>query len=141
LKIERNCSVSGTFEDLLAWQRAMELVVQVYRDTEGFPRHETYGLTSQLRRAAVSVASNVAEGKGRGSDKELIQFLNCSRGSIYEIQTQLLIAQRLGYLTDEQAAGLHAKSDEVGRLLNGLIKALTGARPAPTGKITPISGS
>jgi four helix bundle protein len=124
--------VSGTFEDLLAWQRAMELVFQVYRDTEAFPKHEMFGLTSQLRRAAVSVASNVAEGKGRESDKELIQFLNCSRGSVYEIQTQLRIAQRLGYLTDEQASALREKADEVGRLLNGLIKAFTrvgAARP------------
>ena len=117
--------MSGTFEDLLAWQRAMELVFQVYRDTEAFPKHEMFGLTSQLRRAAVSVASNVAEGKGRGSDKELIQFLNCSRGSVYEIQTQLRIAQQLRYLTGEQAAALRERFDEVGRLLNGLIKAFT----------------
>ncbi len=124
--------MSGTFEDLLAWQRAMELVLQVYRDTEAFPKHEMFGLTSQLRRAAVSVASNVAEGKGRGSDKEPIQFLNCSRGSVYEIQTQLRIAQRLGYLTDEQASALREKSDEVGRLLNGLIKAFTRVGAART---------
>ena len=117
--------MSGTFEDLLAWQRAMDLVFQVYRDTEAFPKHEMFGPTSQLPRASVSVASNVAEGKGRGSEKELIQFLNCSRGSVYEIQTQLRIAQRLGYLTDKQATALREKSDEVGRLLNGLIKSFT----------------
>jgi len=120
--------MSGTFEDLKAWQVAMELVLNVYNATQSFPKSETYGLTSQLRRAAVSVASNIAEGKGRASDKELVLFLNHSRGSLYEIQTQLMIARRLDYLNSETSDRLFAKSAEVGRLLNGLIRAFTNHR-------------
>ena len=120
--------MSGTFEDLKAWQAAMDLVLNVYNATQSFPKSETYGLTSQLRRAAVSVASNIAEGKGRASDKELVLFLNHSRGSLYEIQTQLMIARRLDYLNSETSDRLFAKSAEVGRLLNGLIRAFTNHR-------------
>jgi len=119
--------VSGTFEDLRAWQCAMMLALDIYQSTSHFPKQEIYGLTSQLRRAAVSVPSNIAEGKGRSSDRELCQFLNHARGSIYEVQTQLMLAQRIGYLDKEQSTQLLAQAAEVGRLLNGLMKAL---RPA-----------
>ena len=89
--------------------------------TRQFPRDELYGLTSQLRRAAVSIPSNIAEGKGRVSDKELNVFLCHARGSLHEVETQLLIAKHLGYIGDQQALQLSALSKEVGRLLNGLI--------------------
>ena len=88
--------MGGTYQDLRVWRNAMELTVNIYLATRKFPAEETYGLSSQLRRAAVSVPSNIAEGKGRSSDKELLQFLSRARGSIYELQTQLEIAECLG---------------------------------------------
>lgn len=88
----------GGHRDLVAWQKAMELVLEVYRITGSFPKHELYGLVSQLRRAAVSIASNIAEGYGRNSPKELHQFLGMSRGSLAEVETQIEIATRLGYI-------------------------------------------
>jgi four helix bundle protein len=114
--------MSGTYRDLKAWQTAMNLVGDVYRLTQEFPRGETYGLTSQLRRAAVSIASNIAEGKGRSSDKELLHFLSNAKGSLFEVETQVIIADRQGYLTHSQAEGLLSQTAEVGRLLNGLMK-------------------
>ena len=80
----------------MVWQRAMEMTVAIYELTKTFPKEELYGLTSQLRRASVSVASNIAEGRGRGSDGEFRQFLNIAQGSTYEVQTQLLVARQLG---------------------------------------------
>ena len=79
----------------MVWQRAMEMTVAIYELTKTFPKEELYGLTSQLRRASVSVASNIAEGRGRGSDGEFRQFLNIAQGSTYEVQTQLLVARQL----------------------------------------------
>ena len=116
--------MSGTYKDLEAWQRAMELVFEIYRCTSNFPREEIFGLTSQLRRAAVSIASNIAEGKGRFSDRELSQFLAVARGSVFEIETQLAIALRLSFLSEPQSQQLLSRCAEVGRLLNGLIKAV-----------------
>jgi four helix bundle protein len=116
--------MSGTYKDLEAWQRAMRLVLEVYRSTAGFPKDEMFGLTSQLRRAAISVASNIAEGKGRFSDRELSQFLAVSRGSVFEIETQVVIALELGFLSKPQGEDLLNRCAEVGRLLNGLIKAV-----------------
>ncbi len=83
------------FQDLTVWQRAMELSETIYRLTKAFPHDELYGLTSQLRRASVSIASNIAEGRGRGSEGEFRQFLNIAQGSTYEVHTQLLLARRL----------------------------------------------
>jgi len=114
--------MSGTYEDLRAWQVAMELVLSVYRASQLFPEEEKYGLSSQIRRAAVSVVSNIAEGKGRASDKELLQFLSHARGSLYEVQTQITIAARLGYIGPKVAASLSSQAAEAGRLLNGLIR-------------------
>ena len=115
--------MSGTYEDLEVWCLAMNLVESVYRCTQSFPKQEQYGLTNQIRRAAVSVPSNIAEGKGRSSDRELVQFLNHARGSLYEVQTQLRIASRLRYLQPDSASELDTEAAEVGRLLNGLIRA------------------
>ena len=114
--------MGGTYEDLEAWRLAMDLVESVYRHTHKFPKHEVYGLTNQLRRAAVSVPSNIAEGKGRFSDRELSQFLHHARGSLYELQTQVKIACRLQYLDPEAACELESRAAQVDRLLNGLIR-------------------
>jgi four helix bundle protein len=119
--------MSGTYADLEVWRTAMDLTVRIYQLSQRFPKEETYGLTSQLRRAAVSVASNIAEGKGRASDKELIQFLCHSRGSVYEIETQLAIAARLKYVEDEEYELLRHECARVGQMLNGLIRSV---RPA-----------
>jgi len=119
--------MSGTYEDLEVWQAAVELTVQIYHLTENFPRHETYGLTSQMRRAAVSVASNIAEGKGRASDRELAQFLRLSRGSVFELETQLAICRRLGYGTEGDCAATKKDLARVGQMLNGLIRSVRAA--------------
>jgi four helix bundle protein len=116
--------MSSTFEDLQVWQLSMNLVEAIYRGTQQWPAEERYGLVSQVRRAAISIPSNIAEGKGRASDKELIKFLNYSRGSVYEIQTQLKIAFRLNYLSATGASVLDNQAAEVGRVLNGLIRAI-----------------
>ena len=121
--------MSGTYRDLKVWQTAMEMVQEVYRLTQAFPREETYGLTV-LRRAAVSIASNIAEGKGRSSDKELLHFLSNAKGSLFEVETQIMIADGLGYLTHKQGEELLSRTAEVGRLLNGLMKAFRNAPAA-----------
>jgi four helix bundle protein len=99
----------------------MDLVLSVYRYTGSFPKQEIYGLTSQMRRSAVSVPSNIAEGKGRHSRKELLQFLFHARGSLLELRTQITISRELGLLRDDEGQTLACHADEVGRLLNGLI--------------------
>jgi four helix bundle protein len=114
--------MSGTYEDLTTWQKSMDLVVAIYRATRTFPKEELYGLSAQLRRAAVSVPSNIAEGKGRFSDKELLQFLSNARGSVYELQTQISLAHRLAYLTDSEKSQLAGDAASVGQLLNALIR-------------------
>ena len=99
----------------------MDLTEEIYRVTINFPKHELYGLTSQMRRAAVSVPSNIAEGKGHRSDPELVRFLFHARGSLLELQPQLLIARRLQYLSEEKAEELARCGDGIGRGLNALI--------------------
>jgi four helix bundle protein len=102
----------------------MTLVLDVYRSTQSFPRGETYGLVSQLRRAAVSVPSNIAEGQARLSTGEFRQFLGNARGSLMEVETQILIAEGLGYLEHDRSASLLGSTAEVGRILNGLLNSL-----------------
>jgi four helix bundle protein len=116
--------MSGSYRDIKAWQRAIELVVEVYSSTRSFPREELYGLANQLRRAAVSVASNIAEGKGRCTDKEFLLFLHHARGSVFEVETQLTLAGRLGFVTQAEAERMGALAGEIARMLNGLIKAI-----------------
>lgn len=116
--------MSGTYTDLQVWQAAMELAEEIYRITKTFPREETYALTVQLRRAAVSVPSNIAEGKGRSSEKELAQFLCHSRGSLFEIETQLNLACRLGYIDVAKTNAALQKAARVGQLLNGLLRSV-----------------
>jgi four helix bundle protein len=116
--------MNETYRDLVAWQRAMALVTQIYRATDAFPRREIYGLTNQLRRAAVSVPSNIAEGKGRRSKKEYVQFLFKARGSLFEVETQLEIACNLEYIAPEAYATLKEQAGSVARVLSGLIAAI-----------------
>jgi four helix bundle protein len=87
--------LAQAFQDLTVWQRAMELTAAVYSFTKTLPKDELYGLTSQLRRASISIASNIAEGRGRATDRDFKQFVNIAQGSTYEVQTQLLLAERL----------------------------------------------
>ncbi len=114
------------YSDLIAWQKAMDLVELIYKATAQLPKEELYGLTNQLRRAAVSVPSNIAEGQGRGSAPDFRRFLSMSYGSLREVETQLLIAQRLHYLTSAQTDRLMSLTAEVGRLINGLSQSLEG---------------
>jgi four helix bundle protein len=116
--------MSHSYKDLIVWQRAVTMVTKVYRATQSFPREETYGLTSQLRRSAVSVASNIAEGQGRISKGEFRQFLGMARGSLIEMETQIVIAGNLGYMNAETADRLTSCSGEVSRLLHGLMQSL-----------------
>jgi len=116
--------MSHSYRDLLAWQKARALAVSVYRVTENYPRREVYGLTSQLRRASVSIASNIAEGQGRLTRGEFQQFLGHARGSLLEMQTQLAISLDLGYLSDIDFNRLEEQSAEVLRLINGLLESL-----------------
>jgi four helix bundle protein len=114
-------TTSSSFQDLRVWQESMDLAVAIYHATSSFPRHETYGLISQMRRAAVSVPSNIAEGKGHRSDPEFVRFLFHARGSLLELQTQLLIARRIEYLSAAKAEELGRSSEGIGRGLNALI--------------------
>jgi len=113
-----------SFRDLLVWQRSMQLTVVIYRMTRDFPREEIYGLTSQIRRAAVSVPSNIAEGQGRLSTGEFKQFLGIARGSNCELQTQLEIARALGIGNSKLIDEAEGLSHEVGKMLFSLLESL-----------------
>jgi len=113
--------LSHRYQDLIVWQKAKALATQIYQATELFPKTEIYGLTSQLRRAGVSVASNIAEGQGRLTKGEFCHFLGQARGSLLEVETQLAIALDLHFLGDEEFRKLEGLSSEVQKLLNGLI--------------------
>jgi len=112
------------FSDLRVWQQAMKLTVDIYRTTAAFPKHELYGLSQQMRRAAVSIPSNIAEGKGYRSDRDLSRFLFHARGSLLELQTQVMIAGQLTYLTEDETCRLLGLSAEIGRDLNALINSV-----------------
>ena len=111
-------------EELIVWQRAMELVERVYEVSRAFPRDEIYALTSQVRKAAVSIPSNIAEGQGRQTTADFLRHLSIAYGSLLEVETQVMLAQRLNYLEESQCERVFSLSNEVGRLLNGLMKSL-----------------
>jgi four helix bundle protein len=113
-----------SYQDLISWKKSIELVTHIYCVTQSFPKQETYGLTNQIRSAAVSIPSNIAEGQGRLSRGEFKQFLGHARGSVFELESQVLIARNLGYLKFEDAAALIERINEIGRLLNGLLESL-----------------
>ncbi|MGA8428955.1 MAG: four helix bundle protein [Candidatus Sulfotelmatobacter sp.] len=119
----------SSYKDLIAWKKGMELVAMIYDATDGFPPHEQFGLVSQLRRAAVSVPSNIAEGRARYSNRDFVRFLRHSRGSL-EIETQILIAQQRRYLPDGTTTQLSQRLDELGRILSGLINSLKEREPS-----------
>ena len=112
------------FTDLYTWQSGHQLVLQIYEDTNSFPKAEMFGLTNQMRRAAVSITSNIAEGFGRSSEKEKIQFYAIARGSLTELQDQLIIAKDIRYLSDMAFDNLWQQSVTVHKLLNGLITSI-----------------
>ena len=122
----KRSGVSGhkSYRDLLVWQRSIQLSVAVYRFTRDFPNAELYGLTSQLRRAAVSVASNIAEGYGRATKGEFRQFIGIARGSILEVQTQLEIAKQLGFGKEVQRRAADAPAEETGKMTWALMQKL-----------------
>ncbi len=111
----------GGFRDLIAWQLAQALTVDIYRATDGFPPSERFGLTSQIRRAAVSVASNLAEGAGRNTPGELRRYASIARGSVHELTCQTMLARDLGFLSNETTEQLLAKEGRIARLLTGLM--------------------
>jgi four helix bundle protein len=113
-----------SYKDLVAWQKSMDLVTAVYRASQGFPKEEIFGLVSQIRRSAVSVPSNIAEGHARTSRKEFQYFLSNARGSLAELETQLTIAHQLAYIDGTGINQLLDRLGEVGRILNGLLTAL-----------------
>ncbi len=118
------------FKDLIAWQKSIELTTELYRLTEVFPRHELYGLADQIRRAAVSVSSNIAEGQAHFSRREFCHYLHHSRGSLAEIETQIIIAERLHYISKSQLDADLQRIHEIGRIINGLINSLSAHKAA-----------
>lgn len=116
-----------THKDLDVWKKSMDLVMDVYRHTQVFPKEEIYGLTSQIRRAVISIPSNIAEGASRNSKKEFSQYLYIALGSASELETQILIADRLGYVQESQK--LLEKMEAIKMMLNGLIRHLTRRSP------------
>ncbi len=118
------------FKDLKVWVKAHEVTLAIYQNTRGFPREEIYGLTSQMRRAAVSIAANIAEGCGRRSDAELHRFLQIARGSASELEYHLLLARDLRFITEIEFKRLEARVVEVQRMLTSLVQRL---RPGSRG--------
>lgn len=118
-----------SYKDLMVWQNAMDIIESVYRLTAAFPKEETYGLTSQLRRAAVSIASNIAEGHNRDSLKEYIHFLSIAQGSLAELETQIMLAIRLKYPSEEQMQTLLTQTDKLGKMLRSLQQSLKNKIP------------
>ena len=124
--------MAGAYTELRAWKQAVDLVLEVYRTTQQFPKTELYGLTNQIRRSAVSVPSNVAEGKGRSSDREFALFLSHARGSLLELETQLLIASKLGYTGKEQSESLGTRTEQLAKTLNALLNVVKEKKGKPT---------
>lgn len=123
--------MASDYRDLVAWQKARAFAAVVYRISQTFPRTEMFGLTSQMRRAVVSVACNIAEGHGRRSTKDRLQFLVIARGSLFELETQLLIATDLEYVAPEVSEKLMKHASNVARLVNGLIRYYETRATAP----------
>ena len=113
-----------SYRELIVWQKAMDLVEMIYCLTRCFPNEELYGMTSQIRRASVSVPSNIAEGQGRRTTSDFLRFLSIANGSLKEVETQVFIAQRLHYINEQQACEALDLTAEVGRLINGLMNSL-----------------
>ncbi|NDV69654.1 four helix bundle protein [Dysgonomonas sp. 25] len=113
-----------THKDLIVWKKGIDLVKSAYECTSRFPQSEQFGLTSQIRRCAVSIPSNIAEGCGRNSDKELIHFLYIALGSASELETQIIISVELGFMPQEQSDNIHQQVNEMVRMISSLIKSI-----------------
>ena len=111
----------GTFKDLKAWQRSMDLAEAIYEVTASFPKEERFALVDQMRRSAISVISNIAEGYGRGTDKDLTHFLYMARGSANELSAQIELSKRLSYISDDSFVNMDALCMEVNKMLSSLI--------------------
>ena len=118
----------GDYRELLAWQRARALVEAVYRATDRFPVREQFGLAAQMRRAAISVVSNIAEGESRGSDRELRRYLQIARGSLGELQSQIIVAHDLQLIEDDPAQVLTQAAADTGRVIYGLLRVYSPRR-------------
>ncbi len=116
--------MDGGFKGLIVWQKAYGLALDIYKRTKEFPKNEQYGLISQIRRASISVSANIAEGYERRHRKEYIHYLSIAKGSLSEVETYLLFSKDLGYTQHQEFNDLENKRQEVGRLLNGLIRSL-----------------
>ena len=114
----------NSYRDLKVWQKAMDLAVECHRVTAGFPREETYGLVAHIRRAAGSVPANLAEGHGRENTGSFVQFCRIAQGSLKELETHLILSERLGYVDGERGAALLARADEIGRMVRSMIRRL-----------------
>ncbi|HET6528136.1 MAG TPA: four helix bundle protein [Balneolaceae bacterium] len=114
----------NNFRKLNVWKKAIKLATAIYEQTDTFPKEERYGLTSQMRRCAVSVGSNIAEGAGRGSGKEFRQFLNIATGSCYELETQLIISRNLNYIGKSEFKTINSSVVEIQKMLHSLKKAI-----------------
>jgi four helix bundle protein len=114
----------GDYKQLLVWKQAHRLALDIYRDTQQFPQEERYGLVAQMRRAALSVVSNIAEGSGRQSDREQSRFLRIARGSVHEVQCQLLISRDLGFLTSDKWLALDGAVQDISKMIHGLVSSL-----------------
>ncbi len=114
----------NSFKDLKVWQKSFMLVKDVYLKTKGFPKEEQYGLTQQIRRASVSIPSNIAEGAGRGSSKQFEYFLSIALGSSFELETQLLLSKELRYITEDELLNLSENLIEIQKMIRGLQKSL-----------------
>lgn len=119
--------VVKSFRDLIVWQKSMDLVAECYRLTDAFPAREIYGLSSQLRRAAVSIPANISEGYGRQHRREYVQFLSVAAGSLAELETHLLLAERLKFASRQDLGPAMSQLDEVSRMLHALIRSLKPA--------------
>ena len=114
----------NNYKELIVWQKSIELVIQIYKATKSFPKEEVYGLSSQMQRAVVSIPSNIAEGHERNSSKEFVQFLYISRGSLAELETQVIIAEKLGYINQEEKNCILNDCYKIGKMINGLLKSI-----------------
>ena len=122
------------YKDLIVWQKAMDLVCLIYEATKAFPKEEIYGLTSQIRRAVLSVPSNIAEGQARKSTAEFRNFLSIARGSMAELETQLIIASRLNYLEESHLRDIMAVHEEVSKMISGIMSKLATSRSSLVAK-------
>lgn len=114
----------NSYKELIVWQKSIDLVMEIYKATKSFPKEEVYGLTSQMQRSAVSIPSNIAEGHDRNSTKEFVQFLCISRGFLAELETQVIIAEKLGYMNLKEKERTLNNCYEIGKMINGLLKKL-----------------